>query len=108
MSIKGLQQISPSATLNIIPFEDNCRAVVRRGVYYKYRPQSKLLIITVCYKHIIGHSNFMPHFEARGMVHLRDDDGPDFYPFYHDILIEGSHMKLYNITTGRVRLSYSR
>jgi hypothetical protein len=49
-SIKGLQQISPSATLNIISFEDNCRAVVRRGVYYKYRPQSKLLTITVCYK----------------------------------------------------------
>jgi hypothetical protein len=52
------KQIDPSDTLNVIPFEDDSCEVVRRGVYFNYRPQSKLLSITVRYRCAIGRQNF--------------------------------------------------
>lgn len=46
-SIEVSQEISPSATLNVVPFEEDCQELVRRGVYFNYRPTSKLLTIVV-------------------------------------------------------------
>jgi hypothetical protein len=46
-SIEASQKNSPSATLNVVPFEEDYQELVRRGVYLNYRPTSKLLTITV-------------------------------------------------------------
>jgi hypothetical protein len=34
LSVEITQQIAPSDTLNIVPFEDDCREVVRQGGYF--------------------------------------------------------------------------
>jgi hypothetical protein len=42
-----MSRVYLSATLNVVPFEEDCQELVRRGVYVNYRPTSKLLTIVV-------------------------------------------------------------
>ena len=105
---EALQQIDPSRTLNVIPFEDNCREVVRRGIHFRYKPASKVLSVTVRYRRMIGAQNFLPHFQVRGMVHVHDEDGRDIYPFHRDVLVDGCNIEQYNFLTRTVRLSDNR
>ena len=102
------RQISASSTLNVIPFENSSTELVRRGIHFRYKPVSRILSLTVRYRRLNGHQNFYPHLEARGMVHLPAEDGPDIYPFYRDVLVDGCYIQQYNITSRSVRLSDNR
>ena len=102
------REINQSDTLNVIPFEDTCCELVRRGVYFKYKPRSKILSITVRYRRLVGSQNFQPHLEARGMVHLPDDEEEETFPFHQDTLVDGCKIDQYNINTRLVRLSDNR
>ena len=40
------------------------------------------------------------------MVYLEDDDEADVSSFYHDVMVDGSLINLYNLNTGRVKICY--
>jgi hypothetical protein len=104
--------IDASDTLNIVPFENTSRELVRRGVFFKYKPASKVLSIIVRYRRLIGAINFSQHLEARGMAPYarNDDDASDVidYPFHYNVLVDGCNIEQYNFGTNLVRLSDSR
>jgi len=79
---EALRDIDPSDILNIVPFEDESTELVRRGVHFKYRPASKQLTLTVCYRRVIGRTNFNIHLEAEGMVRLMNKDEVNIDPLH--------------------------
>ncbi len=94
--------------MNIVPFEDTCRELVQRGVNFKYKPSSKILSVTVQYRRVIGHQNFAPHLEARGMIAAQDEGEYDNYPLHRDILVDSCMIEQYNIASRTIRLSDNR
>jgi hypothetical protein len=109
---KASRTIAASDTLNILPFESTSRELVRRGVFFKYKPASRVLSIIVRYHRLIGEINFLNHLEARGMApYTPDNDGSnmmDNYPFHYNVLVDGCNIEQYNFGCNHVRLSDSR
>jgi hypothetical protein len=44
--------------------------------------------MTVHYRRVIGHVIFSPNFQARGLMHLPDEEGANIYPFHRDIPVD--------------------
>jgi hypothetical protein len=106
--IEVSREMDTNDTLNIIPFEDNHTELVGRGLYIKFKPRTKVLSITLRYRRLVGEAQFSTHLEARGMVHVNDDEEGEIYPFHRDTVVDGCSIEQYNINTRMVRLSDNR
>lgn len=106
--IEVSREMDTNDTLNIIPFEDNHTELVGRGLYIKFKPRTKVLSITLRYRRLVGEAQFLTHLEARGMVHVNDEEEGEIYPFYRDTVVDGCSIEQYNINTRMVRLSDNR
>ena len=109
--VEASRVIDPSDTLNVVPFENSSRELVRRGVAFRYKPGSRMLSMTVRYRRLVGEINYMDHLRARRMEiqpTIADDDEMDIYPFHHDVVVDGCKIEQYNFSSNTVRLSDSR
>ena len=58
--------------------------------------------MTVHYRGVIGHVIFSSNFQARGLMHLPDEEGANIYLFHRDIPVDATYVERYNIISNTI------
>jgi len=60
-----VHRIESSERVNYVPFEDDCREFIRRGLEFKYIPKRMLLTVTIRYRMLKNRGEVIDAFAAR-------------------------------------------
>jgi hypothetical protein len=102
-----VHRIESSERVNYVPFEDDCREFIRRGLEFKYIPKRMLLTVTIRYRMLKNRGEVIDAFAAR----LATQDVAAYdntWPLHYSTNIFNSNISSINLSTRMVLLNDGR
>ncbi len=105
--VESQHQISDGDAINVIPFEDGPRELVRRGIWLSYAPSTGLLSVLVRFRALHSVDEMRSYLSLIGAlsddISLDNADDAEF-PLHDDTMIFGEAVKSINFFTRAIQL----